>query len=687
MVRRVSVQKQNGTEKGVSKTTRTILFFCATFLVNVSFSPNAPGKDLPFYGLKVTLDPTSHKIVGEGKITVPHGIEGFISEGNLKISKLNASDRLAKEKDPAGGSMIRVGAGEIFQFRYEALFPPEDEREVIENVGVTGSNIIDEKGIMLISGWYPSFSLPCLFGLEVTLPAEFEAVSESNRITVTHDRGKGIKTQKFYFPVPLSGITLVGGKYILREERYRGVSIRTYFFPADDHLFRVYTESMKKYIDLYGEMLGEYPFESFSIVENIFQTGYSFPTYTLLGSRIVPLKYVPDISLGHEFLHQWFGHLVEVDRTQGNWSEGLTTYLADHWYKELAGEGHRYRKKILIDYMNYVTPSRDIPVSRFQGRLDFATRAIGYGKTAMIFHMARKMLGEDAFFSALKKFIEENAQSEAGWDELRDSFMASGGLDLGQLIDIWTKKKGMADLEITPPVVKPDGNMFILSMDVFQRNGPYFFRLPVKVETEDFREDFLINVEGGKTHFVKALRSIPLKVYVDEDYDTFRRLSRAEIPPVISGFTGNKDNVVIVPEAKREGLSEVAQFFKNQGYRVVGEKHITEEILARSSFLLISSDIRTLPGLPGFFNDIEFPRGGFAVKVLRNPLNREKVAVLFDYDDPGQLKRAYRKIFRYGNYSLIVFEKGRNILKETEPAERGVVFEVRRVQEKAGERP
>jgi aminopeptidase N len=237
---------------------------------------------------------------------------------------------------------------------------------------------------MLLSDWYPVYSGPCVFSLEVTLPRGFVVLSESNRMAVRPGPGEGMKTQTFDFPVAVSGITLVGGKHIVQEEIYRGVTLRTYFFAEEDHLSGMYRENVKRYVDLYEKMLGPYPFGAFSVVENIFQTGYSFPTYTLLGSRIIPSRYVPEISLGHEFLHQWFGHFVGVDGEGGNWSEGLTTYLADHWYEELEGKGHAYRKKILVDYMNYVPPTGDIPVSQFEGRVDFATKAVGYGKAAMI---------------------------------------------------------------------------------------------------------------------------------------------------------------------------------------------------------------------------------------------------------------------------------------------------------------
>ena len=35
-------------------------------------------------------------------------------------------------------------------------------------------------------------------------------------------------------------------------------------------------------------------------------------------------------SLAHEVLHAWWGNAVAVDYERGNWSEALTTFMADY---------------------------------------------------------------------------------------------------------------------------------------------------------------------------------------------------------------------------------------------------------------------------------------------------------------------------------------------------------------------
>ncbi|MEW6674409.1 MAG: M1 family aminopeptidase [Nitrospirota bacterium] len=158
---------------------------------------------------------------------------------------------------------------------------------------------------------------------------------------------------------------LLEGRYKVVNERFRDIDIYAYFFPEEATLASTYIEYTKKYLELYEGLIGRYPYRRFSIVEGILPEGYSMPTFTLLGQDVVSLPFIVETSLGHEILHQWFGNLVYIDYKNGNWAEGITTYLSDHLYEEQKGKGWEYRKKILIDYKSYVAPEKETPLKDF----------------------------------------------------------------------------------------------------------------------------------------------------------------------------------------------------------------------------------------------------------------------------------------------------------------------------------
>ncbi|MDH3259278.1 MAG: hypothetical protein OEM19_07440, partial [Deltaproteobacteria bacterium] len=155
--------------------------FFITFLLCLAASPLFPlsvqEHNEPRYELKVTVFPGDNRISGEGVISVPHDVEGFVSPGTLKVTELKVVNGVTGEIKTAPGTLIQVRGGERIAFRYEGIFKPARERENIENVGVTGENIVDRRGIMLLSDWYLVYSGPCVFSLEVTLPGGFVVLS------------------------------------------------------------------------------------------------------------------------------------------------------------------------------------------------------------------------------------------------------------------------------------------------------------------------------------------------------------------------------------------------------------------------------------------------------------------------------------------------------------------------------
>ena len=110
-----------------------------------------------------------------------------------------------------------------------------------------------------------------------------------------------------------------------------------------------YLQSSREYLELYQELFGPYPYEKFAIVENFYPTGYGFPGWTLLGSSVIRLPFIRTTSLPHEIAHTWWGNAVEIDYSSGNWGEGLATYVADYYLKELhaPAEALEYRRRQL----------------------------------------------------------------------------------------------------------------------------------------------------------------------------------------------------------------------------------------------------------------------------------------------------------------------------------------------------
>jgi aminopeptidase N len=112
------------------------------------------------------------------------------------------------------------------------------------------------------------------------------------------------------------------------------------------------------------------------MVESFQPSAYPMPTYILLGEREIGSDDYARSLLAHEILHQWFGNSVFTDFDQGNWNEGLTIYLADHFLEEQKGAGWQCRRRILSNFKSHVNTRNEIPLRKFSEREDDVTRSV-----------------------------------------------------------------------------------------------------------------------------------------------------------------------------------------------------------------------------------------------------------------------------------------------------------------------
>ena len=281
-----------------------------------------------------------------------------------------------------------------------------------------------KEGVYLDSGsaWLPAFHAHDLysFDLHVVAPDNWQVISQGTR---SHKSNDGSNSYIFNMPHPQNSIYLVAGPYQQFIKKYEDTDIEVYLYPtgsaaADKSLAEKYLETSAEYISLYSNWIGPYPYSRFAVVENRWQTGYGMPSFTLLGSRVMRLPFILHTSLPHEIVHNWWGNGVYIDASKGNWSEGLTAYMSDHYSNERRGKGREYRRKALERYANFAAEQADFALSDFRSRHDEASQAVGYNKSLMLFHMLRKRAGDDAFDKAIQMFWQNYQFRYADFDDL-----------------------------------------------------------------------------------------------------------------------------------------------------------------------------------------------------------------------------------------------------------------------------
>ena len=371
-------------------------------------------------------------------------------------------------------------------------------------------------------------------------------------------------------------------------------------------------------------MYGPYPFPKFAIVENFFPTGYGFPSYTLLGASVLRLPFIPETSLRHEIAHSWWGNGVLVDYASGNWCEGLTTYVADYLSQETAaaegsGEYGRgdsppadarlYRQQILREYATFAASGADFPLRLFKGRSSPATRAVGYGKAAFVFHMIRQKLGDEAFWNSLRQIYKERLFVRTSWEDFRDVFVRTGGWDPGEakeFFDQWVARSGAPVLKLRDVQLKLDASGWQATGSLDQDPPWYDLDITVALKISPTqRLDTRIGIKGGSTSFAigsprtgsaptargdSASAQIdsggspprgdsasaqsgsggsppPQKLIADPDVNTFRLLDPEEVPCTVNSVKGSKSLTAVLRDGSpREAVKAFKLLLEGLGH-------------------------------------------------------------------------------------------------------------------------
>jgi aminopeptidase N len=437
------------------------------------------------------------------------------------------------------------------------LSPIEAATQKIERgVSFSGIAVMGAEGAFLPSSafWFPRRLDPlALYDVTIILPPGVLAVMEGELISEKKRRNKTLQRYKTHNP--MDGINISAGRYSVRSERYKDVDIKTYFYRDDPGLSNIYINKTKEYIDIYEGLLPVYPYRKFAVVENFLPTGFGMPSFTLLGSLVLRLPFIPDTALGHEFAHNWWGNGVFIDASQGNWAESLTSYMADHLFKERVSskEAALYRLKALTNYANYARKSR-WPVSSFRFGSSPEERALGYSKAMMVFHMLRLLVGDALFYESLSSFYEEYAFKKASWNDISSSFEKVTGKELGWFFDQWLLRAGGPELSVKDIEVKEmltslstSAPAYRLGFKILQREPLYELKIPVLIETEAGEERRDIFVDRSESEFTLELNEKPKSIEIDPDSSIFRVLAAQETPASLASLLGDARTLLVMP--------------------------------------------------------------------------------------------------------------------------------------------
>ena len=651
------------------------------------------------HNIQIDLVPKSMKLIGTDTITVKSAGNkrlNFRLSKHVSIIDLDINGKPGNYEFRDGRLQLKPGNGAQMPdaritIRYAGIFDdPFPVRPVnTDNPGYGVSGTISETGSFLLAGagWYPHLeNSHSTYRLKVSAPAGMVAVTAGRAVSHITQNGKTVSDWEINYPV--EGLSLSVARYIVDEKKVGDVTAATYFLEPNKHLAKSYLEATTRYIKFYSELFGSYPFQKFAVVENFFPTGYGFPSYTLLGSTVLRLPFIVYTSLGHEIAHCWWGNGVLVAYSSGNWSEGLTTYVADYLFKQMKSEkaARDYRRQWLRNFSTLVRPENDFALRQFYSRHSPATKAVGYDKSAMVFHMLRKVVGEEVFWEALKDLYRNHLFRKTSWADIQHAYETRSNRSLQTFFDQWIYRKGAPQFYIDSVQTTRTNGAWKIRGQIVQ-NDPYFeFPLILKTESGEQEHTQRIEVAGSATSFELVSKDRPRRLIADPNFDLMRWLYSSEIPPAINSLKSSTSVLIVIADNTDSKLQEAAEILVRslgvKNYAFAENAHLNDKAFLESDLLLIGYPQRKemfqkLPAPVAVRSDsfslnstLYSQASNVFFGVFHHPFNPNRVAALFMPLSSEYAESVARKITHYGKYSYLAFENGKNHDKGFWPVEK-----------------
>jgi uncharacterized iron-regulated protein len=588
----------------------------------------------PRVSLDIDLDPASRRLAGIAEIPLPAGELRFSLHESLSVTSTNAGQAT---KNGHEWRVVLPSSG-VLKVEFGGTLPPLDPG--IDHRGVlkalppmasTGGSYLPAG-----SGWHPAPAGAYRYTVRLKLPEGQKGLVPGR--LVSEESGGGQYRASFEHAAPAEGIDLMAGPYEVREKVREGVRYRTYFYRDLAPLAEGYLDDSARYVESFGKSIERYPYSEFSVVAAPLPSGFGMPTLTYLGASVLKLPFIRATSLGHEVLHNWWGNGVRVDYARGNWSEGLTTFMADYAFRER--ESAAAAREMRLGWLrDLAAVSGQAPLAGFRSRAHGADAAVGYGKSAMVFLMLRDAIGEAAFAHGIRAFWDQNRFAAASWEDLRAAFERASGRKLEAFFSQWLERPGAPAPRIASARLA-GGNLLL---EIHQRDPAYELRIPVELAYPDRTETRLVEIRGEKETAALKVDGEPRSVRLDPQARVYRLLERDELPPILrQWFTSPAPTVAILsPPLRAAGEALATRLFERpariadapaDGALVIGLHADVDKALARP------------PAVAGKGTAQVWTVGGLAVISVR---------------DAAALDALARPLPHYGSQSWLVFDGAR----------------------------
>ena len=345
------------------------------------------------------------------------------------------------------------------------------------------------------SAWFPTIDAPnqkTTQEMYITVDSKFTTLS-NGLLKSSKTNANGTRTDYWKMDKPHAPylFMMAVGEFAVVKDQWKGMEVSYYVEPKFEKYARNIFGNTPEMIDFFSNKLGvKYPWDKYAqVVVRDYVSGAMENTTATIHMEALQVDDRTllddnwDYLIAHELFHQWFGDLVTLE----SWAhlplnESFANYSEYLWNEHKYGVDEAdYKGQDELEQYLAEAENKQEPLIRYYYRdREEMFDSHSYAKGGRTLHMLRKYVGDDAFFTALKIYLERHQFSNVEVHHLRLVFEEVTGEDLNWFFNQWFLAAGHPQLKIEQSYANGK-----VALKVTQQQDSLYtpnYRLPLKVD-------------------------------------------------------------------------------------------------------------------------------------------------------------------------------------------------------------
>ncbi len=487
------------------------------------------------YELDVELAPELHQLRARARLTVvaerPLPSLLLFLNRNLKVEQvLGADDKpLTFEQGPQSDNFsvflkqpLAAEQPTPLTVSYVGAFDPALKTERGPTLAM-----IDPRGTWLLpeSRWFPQSSDSWdrfRMTLSVTLPPGQTALAPGRAEAPASVSG-GKTRIVFHADEPTLAGTLVAGR-LEKITASEGAPLSFYLGTVRESDARANAETLTDIITFFSDKFGPLEHPALAVVEVPDDTweAYAAPGLLLLPTRQWSVAVNPRLLARSVARQWWAGRTSPATADDVFLAEALARYSEALYMEHSAGE--EGRRQVLEDFtIGALVDETAAPIANASRLAPYSPEfySVVRDKGAIVVHMLRLVLGDEAFFRLLTAYGQKFAGRSVTVDDFEALAEETGGKPLGYFFGQWLRSTGVPQFTLEYVVYRTREG-FRVAGELKHDLEIFRMLVPLRVETEGPPVTKLVEATGPSTAFSIETFGKPLKIEIDPDYNVLK---------------------------------------------------------------------------------------------------------------------------------------------------------------------